>query len=301
MPGLSDSKNLYDFVVSEFARIESACESKGRIGGMPTCFYELDEKIDGIHPGDIVLVAGRPLMGKSDFIINLALRLARKEKPRTISIFSMKLQEKICRHLLAVASRIPMHRLLRGTLLMSDWDKLVRAVGPLADQPVIVNADLCYSDEKILELVETLNKGQDLALVVIDGFEHLVSSKSYSSRKAEVRELIRSLRTIARSHQVPVIVTLTVLGKDDAGLDKHLAISDLDASELQVADASDVVLFLHRSEVYSPDSPEKGAEIMVVKNNYGNTGTVKLAYFEELRCFESLATGYKEDIFLEDF
>jgi len=303
MPVPFDSRSLYNFVVREFVRIENAHEFKGSIGGMSTGFYELDDKIDGIHPGDIVLVAGRPLMGKTDFIATLALQFAKKENPSTVSIFSLKLDpEKFCRRILAVASKIPMHRLLHGGMLMRDWEKLIRAVGFLSDLSLFVEADLCYSDDKILELVEIMGKDQGLSLVVIDGFEHLASSTNYAGRKAEIKAMIRSLRNIARNHRVPVIVTLIPSGGTDTGFDKRLAISDLDDLDLLVVDASDVTLFLHRPDVYSSDSAESGiAEIMVVKNNYGNTGPVKLAYLNEFRCFENLATGYNEDIPLEDY
>lgn len=293
----SGPKMLSELVAEEFGRIERAFEDRNRTGGVPTGLHELDHLVDGIHPGDIIMVAGRPLMGKSDFLFNMAVKFA-KETARTVGIFSLRLdQEMVGRRMLVAESKIPLHRLVGGRLVSRDWPRLARATGFLADLPVHINACSRYTDEQILGFITTMKTDQDLGLVVVDGLELMTAAGKHASRRAEAAALIRVIRDFARENQVPVIVSITTSPQGDLRPDSRPAIADLEEWEPLAANAANMVLFLYRPEAYLVYTPDKGvAEVIVAKNNYGETGTVQLTYSHNQCRFENLTEGLEEYI-----
>ncbi|HHO48962.1 MAG TPA: hypothetical protein ENN06_11020 [Desulfobacteraceae bacterium] len=292
----SGPKKLSELVEKEFVRIEEAFESGTISGGVPTGLYDLDRLVDGIHQGDIILAAGRPLMGKSDFLLNVAVKFA-AETSRQVGIFSLRHdQPMVCRRMLSAESRIPMHRMVRR-LLGGDWHKLVRATGILADLPVHIEAGTSGTDRQLLDFIESMGSGTDLGLIVIDGLELMTPADKHPSRRTEAGALIRFLRDLARARGTAIIVSLTTSPGDGARGDRRPVIDDLGEWESLAADGADMVLFFHRPEAYLVYTPDKGVvEVIVVKNNYGATGTVRLAYLEANCRFANLAEGFEKHI-----
>lgn len=294
----SGPRNLHELVVQEFARIEQAYENRKSTGGVPTGFHDLDAVIEGIHAGDIILVAGRPLMGKSDFLRNVAVKFA-VETSRHVGIFSLRHdQPTICRRMLAAESGIPMHRMVRR-LITRDWPRLVRTTGLLAGLPILVEAGTAGTERQLLDFIEALDG--DPGLVVVDGLELMTSAEKHPSRRAEAGTLIRLLRDVAGEKQAAVIASLTTRPRGEPRPDNRPVIDDLGEWESLAADAANMVLFLHRPEAYLVYTPAKGiAEVIVAKNNYGGTATVKLVYRHNRCRFDNLAEGYEEHIPSED-
>ncbi|MDD3620257.1 MAG: replicative DNA helicase [Desulfobulbaceae bacterium] len=292
----SGPKKLSDLVENEFARIEKAFESGQITGGVPTGFYDLDRLVDGIHPGDIILAAGRPLMGKSDFLLNVAMQFA-AETSRPVGIFSLRHdQPMVCRRMLAAQSRIPMHRMVRR-LLSGDWPKLTRAAGILADLPVQIEAGTSGTDRQLLDFIESMEGGADPGLIVIDGFELMTPADRQTSHRAAAETLILFLRDLARKRGAAIIVSLTTPPGDGGRGDKRPVIDDLGEWESLAADGADMVLFFHRPEAYLVYTQDKGVvELIVAKNNYGATGTIRLAYLEANCRFANLAEGFEKHI-----
>jgi replicative DNA helicase len=295
MPISSRPKKLINLLEYEFARIEEVFEKKQHTSGVPTGLHELDSFIDGIHPGDIIVVAGRPFMGKSDFLLNLAMRYAYKSS-LAVGIFSMRHdQQMISRRIFTAASKIAIRKMVRGHFENDDWCNFFRAFGYLADLSLYVDTSLGYTDRQLLKNIEIIMSDQDLGLVVIDGLELMTSAKKHSTRKSEVSTLIRVIREFASKYHIPVIVSLATSQKSDTRLDNRPTISDLEEWESVAADAAKMVLFLYQPEVNLVYNPNKGVvQVFIAKNNYGETGTVKLAYLHHCCCFENLAQGYEE-------
>lgn len=277
--------NLSDLLKEEFSRIESLYDRKNGIGGASTGFYELDHIIDGIHRKDIVLIAGRPLMGKSDLALNIAKVALEEFTP--VVFFSMRLTpEQIIRRLLAFESKVSNHRFSRGFFGERDWTKITHAAKILSDSPFFIYWSPGFTNVDLAERVSKFKKARGLGLVVVDGVEHLTSTYKFSSRKAEVETIVKAIRKISGDHSVPIILTANTSDKGDMRDDNRPKIEDLEEWNILATDAANVVLFLYKSENYWIDSPERGiAEVIVAKNNDGPKATIKLAYLPEYCSF----------------
>ncbi len=282
---------LKGLVLEEFKRIESLYENKLLISGLSTGFYALDQAIDGIHTQDILLIAARPSMGKSDLALNIAAYFA-IETNVPVAFFSMRLsQEHITRRLLASESMVPIHRIVRGFLGDLDWPKLTRAAEKLTEAPLFFNVSPNCTDQELDQKITKLKKETGIGLVIIDGIDHLISVRKHATRNAEVTALVKTIRCIARDNQVPIILTGSVSREVEMRRNKRPIIRDLDEWDLLASDAANVVIILYRPEVYdkSEDNPEKGiAELIIAKNDYGPTTTLKLAYLDKYCTFSNL-------------
>lgn len=265
--------------------------------GLPTGFYALDQAIDCIHTQDILLIAGRPSMGKSNLTLNIAAYLT-IEKKVPVAFFSLRLlQEHITRRLLSSESIVPIHRLLRGFLGDSEWPKLTSAAAKLHEAPLFLYESPNCTDVELDHHIERLKKEAGIGLVIIDGIEYLISDLKHTMRNAEVTALINSIRCIGRDHKVPIILTGSVSREVEMRRNKRPIIRDLDEWDLLASDTANVVIFLYRSEVYdkSEDNPEKGiTELIIAKNDYGPTTTLKLAHLEKYCSFKNLTSNDDE-------
>jgi replicative DNA helicase len=266
--------------------------------GLPTGFYALDQAIDCIHTQDILLIAGRPSMGKSNLTLNIAAYLT-IEKKVPVAFFSLRLlQEHITRRLLSLESIVPIHRLLRGFLGDSEWPKLTSAAAKLHEAPLFLYESPNCTDVELDHHIERLKKEAGIGLVIIDGIEYLISDLKHTTRNAEVTALVKSIRCIGRDHKVPIILTGSVSREVEMRRNKRPIIRDLDEWDLLASDTANVVIFLYRSEVYdkSEDNPEQGiTELIIAKNDYGPTTTLKLAHLEKYCSFKNL-TGDDDDM-----
>lgn len=266
--------------------------------GLPTGFYALDEAIGCIHQQDILLIAGRPSMGKSNLALNIAAYLTIEEKV-PVAFFSLRLlKEHIATRLLSSESIVPIHRLLRGLFGESEWPKLTSAAAKLHEAPLFLHESPNCTDVELDHHIERLKSEAGIGLVIIDGIEYLISDLKHATRNAEITALVKSIRCLARDHQVPIILTVSVSREVEMRQNKRPILRDLDEWDLLASDTANVVIFLYRSEVYdkSEDNTEKGiTELIIAKNDYGPTTTLKLAHLEKYCSFNELV-DYEDNI-----
>lgn len=273
----------------ELSRIDALLTRPSLIGGASTGFHSLDLLTGGIHKSDIVLICGRPSMGKSDLALNIASQLTR-ETSLAVVFFSMRLpREQVVWQLLATESRISIHHIVRGFLMDSDIPKLMRAVGALAEILIFIDANTEYTEVELRRRIGKVKDSNQLGLVVVDGVDHLSSAQNYGIRHREVQAVVKALRKIAVDYEVPLVLTSTTAREGDLRTNKRPMIMDLGEWEPLAIDAANTVLILYRPDVYRPDGPGKEiAEINIAKNAYDHTGIVRLEYLSELCMFEDL-------------
>lgn len=283
--------DLKDLMRNEFKRIETMYDGKRDIGGTSTGFYDLDNVIDGIHKTDIILIAGRPTMGKSDFALSIASWFAIEEGIPVV-FFSLRITpEQIMRRLLAAQSKVPVNRILRGFLGDTDWPKLTHAVDKLKETPLWFYESLGFTEIELAQMAARHKEETGLGLIVVDGMEYLTSAHKYDSRKSEIGEIIKTIKTISKDNHVPIILTVSTSHEGDLRDNKRPIIRDLGDCEPLASDLANAVLILYRPEVYdrTEDNPDKGiAEIIIAKNIYGTKITLKLAYYDKYCSFYNL-------------
>jgi replicative DNA helicase len=281
--------HVQDHLLGELARLAAVYERPSTIGGASTGFHSLDQAIDGIHKTDIVLICGRPSVGKSDLVLHIASQMT-SDTSLPVVFFSMRLPtEQITRRLLAAKSNVSVPRLVRGLLTPEDWSRLVLAAGPLSEAPIFIDTSTGYTDMELTRRIETVYHANKLGLVVVDGVEHLTSVQSHNTKRGEVGAVVKALRKISIDYEVPLVLTATTVRPTEFRVNRRPMIIDLEDWEALASDAANVVLILYQCEDWWIDGPNKGvAEINVEKNAYGHTGTVRLRYRSHLCRFENL-------------
>ncbi|MCB9667196.1 MAG: replicative DNA helicase [Myxococcales bacterium] len=285
------TQHIAAVVKATFEEIDQAAKNKGHVIGLPTGFEKLDHLTAGLHPGDLVIVAGRPGMGKTAFALNVGVNacIARK---KTTAVFSLEMaSEQLVRRMLCSEARVDGSRLRTGHLLREDWPKLVAAAGLVSGLPIWVD------DTPALTMMELRGKSRrlmaehDLGLIVVDYMQLMRSGSRNESREQEISEISRSLKALAKELRVPV-VALSQLnrGVETRGTkDKRPQLSDLRESGAIEQDA-DTILFIYRDELYNRETPDVGiAEIIIGKQRSGPIGVVRCRFFSEYTRFENLA------------
>jgi replicative DNA helicase len=281
--------HVQEHLVGELARLEAVYERPSTIGGASTGFHSLDQAIDGVHKTDIVLICGRPSVGKSDLALHIASQMT-SETSLPVVFFSMRLPTaQITRRLLAAKSNVSVPRLVRGLLTPEDWGRLVLAAGPLSEAPIFIDASTEYTDMELTRRIETVYHSNKLGLVVVDGVEHLTAVQRHSTKRGEVGAVVMALRKISIDYEVPILLTAATVRPAESRVNKRPMIIDLDDWETLASDAANVVLILYQLDDRWIEGPDKGiAVINIAKNAYGHTGHVRLRYRSELCSFENL-------------
>lgn len=261
------------------------------ITGVPSGFSDLDQKTSGFQPGDLIIVAGRPSMGKTAFALNIGEHVA-LETSKPVAVFSMEMGgAQLAMRMLGSIGRLDQHKMRTGQLNDDDWPRLTHALGKLNDAPIFIDESAGLNSLELRARARRLYRQHEgLGLIIID-YLQLMSSTSPNSenRAAEISEISRSLKALAKELQVPVIA----LSQLNRGLEqrpnKRPIMSDLRESGAIEQDA-DVILFIYRDEVYNPDTPDKGiAEIIIGKQRNGPIGKVDLTFLGEFTRFENCA------------
>lgn len=285
-------EHVKDVVLRTFAAINEAAERKDRITGLPTGFERLDKMTAGMHPGDLIIVAGRPGMGKTAFAVNIGIN-ASVQRKLPIAIFSLEMpKEQIARRMLCSEARVDGSRLRTGQLLREDWPKLASAAGVLSELPVWIDDTAGLSLMELRAKARRLKSDQGLGLIVIDYLQLMRSGGRHDSREQEISEISRSLKGLAKELSIPVIA-LSQLNRavESRGTkDKRPQLADLRESGAIEQDA-DTIMFIYRDEVYNreEDASRGIAEIIVGKQRSGPTGIVRCRFFSEYTRFENLA------------
>lgn len=260
------------------------------ITGIPTGFDDLDQQTSGLQAGDLVIVAGRPSMGKTAFALNIAENVA-VETGLPVAIFSMEMGgSQLAMRMLTSIGRLDSQRVRTGRLTDDEWAKLSCALGKLHEAPIYIDESGGLNPVDLRARARRLYRqcGQ-LGLIVIDYIQLMVSVKQNENRATEVSEISRSLKSLAKELKVPIIALSQLSRKVEERTDKRPMMSDLRESGAIEQDA-DVIMMLYREEYYKPDTPDKGiAECNIGKQRNGPTGTVRLAFLGEYTRFENLA------------
>jgi len=271
-------------------RIEELFQSGGDITGLSTGYVDLDRFTSGLQRSDLVIVAGRPSMGKTSFAMNL-VESAVMGQDRPVLVFSMEMPaEQLIMRMLSSIGRIDQSKVRNGKLEQEDWPKLSGAVGKLKDVPLYIDDTPALSPTEVRSRARrVLREHGELAMIMIDYLQLMQVAGSKEGRTAEISEISRNLKAIAKEFGCPVVALSQLNRSLEQRPNKRPVNSDLRESGAIEQDA-DVILFIYRDEVYNEDSPEKGvAEIIIGKQRNGPIGTVRLAFIGEYTRFENLA------------
>jgi replicative DNA helicase len=277
-------------------RIETlyARDNPSDITGTATGFTDLDRMTSGLQPGDLVIVAGRPSMGKTALAINIAENVAMDSK-LPVAIFSMEMgASQLAMRMLGSVGKLNQHDLRTGRLQDDDWGRLTHALGKLNDAPIHIDESAALSALDLRARSRRLHRQNNgLGLIVVDYLQLMSSSagKASENRATEISEMSRSLKALAKELHVPVMALSQLNRSLEQRPNKRPVMSDLRESGAIEQDA-DLILFIYRDEVYNSDSPDKGkAEIIIGKQRNGPIGKIELAFRGEYTRFDNLASG----------
>lgn len=278
---------ISEAVLRALEKIEAASKVDGTVTGIPTGFIDLDYKMSGLQPSDLIIIAARPSMGKTSLMLNIAQHVAFKEG-KSVAIFSLEMsEEQIVNRLFAQEAQVDLQSLRMGNLSDDDWEKLIESVGVIGKSNLVIDDTPGIAISQLRTKCRKLKLEKGVDLIIID-YIQLMSGRSGSkneSRQQEISEISRDLKGLARELNVPVIA-LSQLSRDvEKRPDKRPMLSDLRESGAIEQDA-DVVLFIYRDDYYNKDSVMKNvAEINVAKQRNGSTGTVNLTWLQQYTKF----------------
>ena len=286
---------IKDVLVESFTNLEKLYNQKQHVTGVPTQFYDLDDKTAGLHGSELILVAARPAMGKTAFALNIATNAAlRANVP--VAIFSLEMsKDQLVNRMLCSEAMVDSNKVRTGKLDEEDWTKLAEAIGPLSEAGVYIDDTPGISVMEIRTNCRKLKMEKNIGLVVIDYLQLISgSNKRNGSREQEISEISRSLKVLAKELNVPVIA-LSQLSRAVEQRDDHRPmLSDLRESGAIEQDA-DIVMFLYRDDYYNKESAEKDiAEVIIAKQRGGSTGTVKLYWMGNYTKFVNIERRFDD-------
>ena len=270
---------IRDVVLSVIDKIESAAKHKGTVTGLATGFYDLDYKTSGFQPSDLILIAARPSMGKTAFVLNLAQHIAVKNHITT-AIFSLEMsKDQLVNRILSMESKVDAQLMRTGNLSANDWEKLIESAGEISKAPLIIDDTPGISISELRSKCRKMKLENNLGLVIIDYLQLMSGgSKRTDSRQQEISDISRSLKALAREINAPVIALSQLSRACETRPDHRPILSDLRESGAIEQDA-DVVMFIYRDDYYNKDTDKKNiSEIIIAKQRNGPIGTVELVW-----------------------
>ena len=280
-----------DIVKLSFKAIEELYEKKEMVTGVPTGFEELDRLTSGLQKSDLIIVAGRPSMGKTAFALNIVGHAAMEAQVPS-ALFSLEMsKEQLVQRLLCCEAKVDASKLRGGFLAESDWPKLTRAAGALSEALIYIDDSPALNVIEMRAKARRLQREKGLGLVVVDYLQLMRGVRGMESREREISEISRSLKALAKELSIPVVALSQLNRAVENRVDKRPQLADLRESGSIEQDA-DVVMFVYRDEVYNKDSEDRGtAEIIIGKQRNGPIGKSKLAFLSQYTRFENLAHG----------
>lgn len=288
-----DFVSIKDIVLQSLESIEAAAKNKGSVTGIPTGFYDLDYKTAGLQPSDLIIVAARPSMGKTAFVLNIAEYVAVKQKISTV-IFSLEMsKDQLVKRIISMNSKVDSQAIRTGDLQDEDWMKIVESAKDIGDSSLIIDDTPGITIQELRSKCRKLKLENNLGLIIIDYLQLMSGgSRRVESKQQEIAEISRSLKAIAREVNAPVIALSQLSRAVEQRPDKRPMMSDLRESGAIEQDA-DVVMFIYRDEYYNKESKDAGvSEIIIGKQRNGPTGTVKLRWLSEYTKFANLDRSY---------
>ncbi len=288
-------QKLKPLLVQAMERIDELYhrDSDSDVTGLPTGFTDLDSKTSGLQPGDLVIVAGRPSMGKTAFSLNIAESVA-IDLGLPVAVFSMEMaSQQLVMRMMGSVGRLDQHKLRTGRLDEDDWPRLTHALAKLDEAPLFIDETPALNALELRARARRLMREcGKLGLIVVDYLQLMSASSQGENRATEISEISRSLKALAKELHCPVIALSQLNRSLEQRPNKRPVMSDLRESGAIEQDA-DVILFIYRDEVYNPDSQDKGrAEVIIGKQRNGPIGTVGLTFLGQYTRFENLASGY---------
>ena len=295
-PKAGGPQEVNPLLQAALGRIEELFQSGGDITGLSTGFADLDRMTSGLQPSDLIIVAGRPSMGKTSFAMNLVEHAAlAQDKP--ILVFSMEMPaDQLIMRMLSSLGRIDQTRIRNGKLEQEDWPKLSAAVGKLKDVPLLIDDTPALTPTELRSRARRVQRehGQ-IGMIMVDYLQLMQVAGSGEGRTAEISEISRNLKAIAKEFKCPMVALSQLNRALEQRPNKRPVNSDLRESGAIEQDA-DVIMFIYRDEVYNEESPDKGvAEIILGKQRNGPIGTCRLAFIGPYTRFENLARGSYAD------
>lgn len=283
--------SMREILVAAFDSIEKMYQNKEKLSGIESGFIDLDEKISGLNKSDLIIVAARPAMGKSAFVLNIASYVAMHDKV-PVMIFNLEMsKEQLVKRMLSSESEIDSMKLNNADLESDDWLKLGEASGRLSDVPIYIEDTSSLSSSEIRAKCRKAKLEKGIGLIIIDYLQLMESRSNVASRQQEISEISRSLKIMAKELDVPVIALSQLSRATESRADHRPMLSDLRESGSIEQDA-DIVLFLHREDYYDKETEKKNvAEVIIAKNRHGETGTVELAWIGKYTKFANLYKG----------
>ena len=281
---------MKELLTKAVERIDYLFTQDNPITGVPTGFDDFDEKTSGLQKADLIIVAGRPSMGKTTFAMNLVENAAIKGQV-PVAVFSMEMPgEQLAMRVMSSLGRIDQHKIRSGKLDDDDWPRLTSAVGILSEAPIYIDDSPGLTPTELRARARRLAREHGLGLIVVDYLQLMQgSSGGKENRTAEISEISRSLKSLAKELNVPVIALSQLNRSLEQRPNKRPVMSDLRESGAIEQDA-DVIVFIYRDEVYDEESPDRGtAEIIIGKQRNGPIGKTRLAFLGKYTRFENLA------------
>lgn len=295
--GFLDMKTLLPQVADRIDTLYQR-DNHSDVTGIPTGFSDLDSMTSGMQPGDLIIVAGRPSMGKTAFSLNIAENVA-LDTGKPVAVFSMEMgATQLVTRMIGSIGKLDQHRMRNGNLEDEDWVRLTTALGKLNDAPVYIDEGAGLSSFEVRARSRRLHRQVgELGLIVIDYLQLMTGTSTggkSENRATEISEISRSLKALAKELDVPVIALSQLNRSVEQRPDKRPVMSDLRESGAIEQDA-DLILFIYRDQVYNPDSPDKGtAEIIIAKQRNGPIGRVRLTFLGENTRFENFVGQYDD-------
>ncbi len=285
--GRKNYRSIKELLVNALDRIDELFHRDSPITGVPTGFDDFDEKTAGLQPSDLIIIAGRPSMGKTAFAINIAEHAAIKSK-LSVAVFSMEMPgEQLAMRMMSSLGRIDQHKVRTGKLQDDDWPRLTSAVEILKDAKLFIDDSPALTPAELRSRCRRIKREAGLDLIVVDYLQLMEVPGTVENRATEISEISRSLKAMAKELRVPVVALSQLNRSLESRTDKRPVMSDLRESGAIEQDA-DVIVFIYRDEVYNNDSPNKGlAEIIISKQRNGPIGMVKLAFLGQYTRFEN--------------
>lgn len=285
---------IKEVIKSSFKAIEKLYERKELVTGVPTGYKDLDRLTAGLQASDLIIIAGRPSMGKTALALCIAETAACDHSIPT-AIFSLEMsKEQLAQRLLCSRGEVDSSKLRGGFLTESDWPKLTRAAGILSEAPLFIDDTPALNVLEMRAKARRLKKEKSLGLIVVDYLQLVRPVGKSESREREIAEISRSLKALAKELQVPVLALSQLNRGVEGRQDKRPMLADLRESGSLEQD-SDVVAFIYRDEMYHPESPDQGkAEVIIAKQRNGPTGRVMLSFRPQFTRFDDLAYGMDE-------
>ncbi len=296
--GRSGYQTVKDLLVKAVDRIDTLYQNQSAYTGIPTGFTDFDNMTSGLQNSDLIIIAGRPSMGKTSFAMNLVENAAIKNKT-PVAVFSMEMPgEQLVMRMMSSLGRIDQHKIRTGKLDEADWPRLTSAVGILNEAPIFIDDTPGLTPMEVRARARRIAREHGLGLIVIDYLQLMQgSSGNNENRATEISEISRALKGLAKELNVPVIALSQLNRSLEQRPNKRPIMSDLRESGAIEQDA-DLIIFIYRDEVYNEDSPDKGtAEIIIGKQRNGPIGMTRLTFLGQYTRFENFiqSDGYDED------